>query len=49
VLESLTAGSYSYEWSRTGGIASGVYLYRLKAGDYDETKKMVVMKKVAII
>jgi hypothetical protein len=33
VSERLSAGSYSYHWSRTGGMASGIYLYRLKAGD----------------
>jgi hypothetical protein len=29
----LTAGSYSYEWSRPAGMASGVYMYRLETGD----------------
>ncbi len=42
--ERLSAGSYSYEWSRPAGIASGVYLYRLQAGDYIETRKMVLMR-----
>jgi len=44
VSDKLSAGSYSYEWSHIGGIASGVYLYRLKAGDYVETRKMVLMR-----
>jgi hypothetical protein len=43
VSERLTAGSYSYEWDASN-LASGVYLYRLKAGDYVETRKMVVMR-----
>ncbi len=44
VSDRLTAGSYSYEWSRPAGMASGVYLYKLEAGDYVETRKMVLMK-----
>ncbi len=43
VSERLSAGSYSYEWDAPN-LASGVYLYRLQAGDYIETRKMVLMK-----
>ena len=43
VSDKLSAGSYSYEWNALG-LASGVYLYRLKAGDYVETRKMVLMR-----
>jgi len=39
----LTAGQYKYDWN-TSSLASGVYLYRIQAGDYVETKKMVLMK-----
>ncbi len=41
---SLLSGSYSVDWSRPAEIASGVYLYRLQAGDYVETRKMVLMR-----
>ncbi|MCK5454529.1 MAG: T9SS type A sorting domain-containing protein, partial [Calditrichia bacterium] len=34
---SLLSGSYSVDWSRPAGVASGVYLYQLQAGDYVET------------
>jgi hypothetical protein len=43
VSDRLSAGSYSYEWDASN-LASGVYLYRLKAGDYIETRKMILMK-----
>jgi len=43
VSDRLSAGSYSYDWDARN-LASGVYLYRLQASDYIETKKMVVMK-----
>jgi predicted GH43/DUF377 family glycosyl hydrolase len=44
VSEKLTAGSYKYDWSRTAGMASGVYLYRLQAGNYIEAKKMILLR-----
>jgi ligand-binding sensor domain-containing protein len=43
VSDRLSAGSYSYEWDASN-LASGVYLYRLQAGDFVETRKMVVMR-----
>jgi hypothetical protein len=43
VSENLPAGSYRYEWDASG-LASGVYLYRLKAGEFAEVHKMVLMK-----
>lgn len=46
VSDRLTAGNYSYNWdaSRSAGMASGIYLYRLQAGDFVETRKMVLMR-----
>jgi hypothetical protein len=43
VSERLSTGSYSYEWDASN-LASGIYLYRLQAGDYVETRKMVLMR-----
>ncbi|GEM_PF-6850285 len=39
----LTASSYSITWNASNS-ASGVYLYKLDAGNYSVTKKMVLMK-----
>jgi hypothetical protein len=36
-------GNYQYEFDASN-LASGVYLYRLTAGSYIETKKMVIIK-----
>jgi FG-GAP-like repeat/Secretion system C-terminal sorting domain len=43
VNEEKQAGEYEAEFNGTG-FPSGVYLYRLKAGDFIQTKKMVLMK-----
>jgi glucose/arabinose dehydrogenase len=37
------AGAYSVTWNASG-ISSGVYFYRLSAGDFTETKKMLMIK-----
>ena len=53
INEEKTIGNYEVEFSAKGGFASGgnaynlpsgVYFYQLKAGDFVETKKMVLMK-----
>lgn len=43
VSEELPAGKYSREW-KVEGIPTGVYFYRLEAGSYSETKKLVLLK-----
>ncbi len=43
ISEELTAGTYIIDWSATHQ-ASGVYFYQLEAGQYKETKKMVLLK-----
>ena len=48
VDEIRSAGVHRITWDGTdksgNPVASGVYLYRLTAGDFAETKKMVLMK-----
>ncbi|MBI4727542.1 T9SS type A sorting domain-containing protein, partial [candidate division TA06 bacterium] len=48
VNEAKPAGAYRVEWDgKDGGglkVSSGVYIYRLQAGDFIDTKKMVVIK-----
>jgi hypothetical protein len=36
-------GSFEVEWNATN-VASGIYFYRMTAGDFSATKKMVLMK-----
>jgi len=43
VNERKQPGEYNVTW-RADGVPSGVYFYRIVAGEFVETKKMVVMK-----
>ncbi|MGE5806963.1 MAG: T9SS type A sorting domain-containing protein [Ignavibacteria bacterium] len=43
VNEELPAGSYKYQWNASG-LASGVYFYRLQAGNFIDTRKLILMK-----
>ncbi len=40
---SLLSGHYQYEWDASG-MASGVYFYRLQAGDFVQTKKLMLIR-----
>ncbi len=41
--QSMKAGSYNVRFNASG-LASGTYIYRLKAGDYVSSKKMILLK-----
>jgi len=38
-----TAGVHEAKWNAVG-VPSGIYFYRLQAGDFVETKKMTLLK-----
>ncbi len=41
--QKLSPGSYNYEFN-ANGLSSGVYFYRLQAGNFSEVKKMTLLK-----
>lgn len=43
VNSSLDAGTYNVEWD-ANSVASGLYFYRLSAGEFSQTKKLVIVK-----
>ena len=43
VTQQMNAGIYKTEWNAIG-FSSGIYFYRLKAGSFTETKKLVLLK-----
>jgi hypothetical protein len=43
ISEELNAGKYNYEWNGSN-LTSGIYFYRLNAGSFVETRKMMMLK-----
>ena len=43
VNERKAAGSHSVRWD-AAGMPSGVYFYRLQAGDFSETRKLMLIR-----
>ncbi len=43
VNEHKPAGNYTVRWDATH-FASGVYFYRLQAGNFSDTKKLLLLK-----
>jgi hypothetical protein len=43
ISEEISAGSYSKQWN-AANMSSGIYFYRLQAGTYIETKKLVLLR-----
>jgi hypothetical protein len=43
VNEQLETGYYSFKWE-AGDAASGIYIYQLKAGEFIQSKKMILIK-----
>jgi hypothetical protein len=41
--EELSAGAYTRQWN-AAKLSSGIYFYRLQAGNYLETKKLILLK-----
>ena len=49
VDENQTAGFKTIKWDATNStgnnVAAGMYIYQIKSGSYNETKKMILLKQ----
>jgi hypothetical protein len=43
VSEKLNPGSHKYQW-QAGNLPSGIYYYRIQAGEFEQVKKMIQLK-----
>ena len=43
VNENLNSGTYNFDFN-AAGFSSGVYFYKINAGDFSEVKKMTLLK-----
>jgi hypothetical protein len=43
ISEEMSAGNYTMQWNAQG-LSSGIYFYRLQAGNFTETKKLVLLQ-----
>ena len=43
VSEEMSAGDHSRQWNAEG-LPSGVYFYRMQAGSFNETKKLILLR-----
>ncbi|MGA2668064.1 MAG: T9SS type A sorting domain-containing protein [Ignavibacteria bacterium] len=41
--DKLSPGTYTFKWS-ADAVASGVYFYKLTAGDFSDVKKLILLK-----
>jgi len=49
VNKNYIAGNYEIDFNGSAGLSSGVYFYRIEAGEFVQTRKMVLLDKESII
>ena len=40
----MNSGTFQYDWNAADNVASGIYYYIIKAGEFTDTKKIVLLK-----